>query len=81
MEAAYQRRIKALYIIGENPLLSEPDTQHVKDALEELEFLVVQDIFFTETARLADVVSRQPLLRRTGPSPTLSGVFSVPARQ
>ncbi len=56
VEAAYQRRIKALYIIGENPLLSEPDAQHVKDALEALEFLVVQDIFFTETARLADVV-------------------------
>lgn len=56
LEAAYQRRIKALYIIGENPLLSEADAQHAKEALEALEFLVVQDIFLTETARLADVV-------------------------
>jgi formate dehydrogenase alpha subunit len=56
IEAAYQRQIKMLYIIGENPILSEPDARHAKDALEELEFLVVQDIFLTETARLADVV-------------------------
>jgi predicted molibdopterin-dependent oxidoreductase YjgC len=45
-----------LYIMGENPLLSEPDIQHVKESLENLEFLVVQDIFLTETAQLADVV-------------------------
>lgn len=56
LEAAYQRRIKALYIVGDNLLLSEADAQHTKDALEKLEFLVVQDIFLTETARLADVV-------------------------
>ena len=55
-EAAYQRQVKALYIIGENPVLSEPDARHAQDALEELEFLVVQDIFCTETARLAHVV-------------------------
>ncbi len=56
LEAAYHRQIKALYIIGENPLLSEPDAEHAKDALEKAEFLVVQDIFLTETARLADVI-------------------------
>jgi len=56
LQAAYPRRIKALYIIGENSLLSEPDARHTEEALEALDFLVVQDIFLTETARLADVV-------------------------
>jgi predicted molibdopterin-dependent oxidoreductase YjgC len=51
-----QRWCKALYIMGENPLLSSPDLLHVRQALESLEFLVVQDIFLTETAELADVV-------------------------
>jgi formate dehydrogenase alpha subunit len=55
-DAAYRGELKALYIIGENPLLSEPDITHAKKALEKLEFLVVQDIFLTETAQLADVV-------------------------
>jgi len=55
-DAAYNKKIKALYIIGENPLLSEPDISHAREALEKLEFLVVQDIFPSETAELADVV-------------------------
>ena len=55
-DAAHRGKIKAMYIIGENPLLSEPDISHAREALERLEFLVVQDIFLTETARLADVV-------------------------
>jgi formate dehydrogenase alpha subunit len=55
-DAAYRGKIKALYIIGENPLLSEPDISHAREALEKLEFLVVQDIFPSETAKLADVV-------------------------
>jgi predicted molibdopterin-dependent oxidoreductase YjgC len=55
-DAAYRGKIKALYIIGENPLLSEPDITHAREALEKLEFLVVQDIFLSETAQLADVV-------------------------
>ena len=55
-DAAYRGELKALYIIGENPLLSEPDISHAREALEKLEFLVVQDIFLTETAKLADVV-------------------------
>ncbi|MBN1323978.1 MAG: formate dehydrogenase subunit alpha [Methanotrichaceae archaeon] len=49
-------RIKALYIMGENPVLSDPDSSHVVDALGKLEFLVVQDIFLSETAQLAHVV-------------------------
>ncbi|MBI4778264.1 formate dehydrogenase subunit alpha [Candidatus Desantisbacteria bacterium] len=48
--------IKALYIMGENPVVSDPDANHVKQALENKEFLVVQDIFLTETAQVADVV-------------------------
>ena len=56
IEAAYRREIKAIYLIGENPALSEPDITHAREALERLEFLVVQDIFLSETARLADVV-------------------------
>jgi formate dehydrogenase alpha subunit len=48
--------LKAMYIMGENPMLSDPDLTHVEHALKSLEFLVVQDIFMTETAALADVV-------------------------
>jgi len=48
--------IKALYIMGENPMISDPDMSHTEKALKNLGFLVVQDIFLTETARLADVV-------------------------
>jgi formate dehydrogenase alpha subunit len=48
--------IKALYQVGENPILSEADSNHVKKALGKLDFFVVQDIFMTETARYADVV-------------------------
>jgi len=56
IDAAYNKKIKAIYIIGENPLLSEPDISHAQEALEKLEFLIVQDIFLSETAKLADVV-------------------------
>ncbi len=48
--------IKAAYIIGENPVLSDPDSKHIRKSLGKLEFLVVQDIFLTETAQLAHVV-------------------------
>jgi formate dehydrogenase alpha subunit len=47
---------KALYIIGENSVLSQPNSKHVIEALSSLDFLVVQDIFLTETAQLADVI-------------------------
>ncbi len=56
MDAAHHGDLKALYILGENPMLSDPDISHVEHALENLEFLVVQDLFLTETAMLADVV-------------------------
>lgn len=55
MEAG-EGKIKALYIIGENPLVSDPDLNHAEKALTSLDFLVVQDIFLSDTARLADVV-------------------------
>lgn len=48
--------VRFLYVFGENPVISDPDTQHVKHALEEAEFVVVQDIFLTETAEYADVI-------------------------
>lgn len=56
MSAAGTGAIKALYIMGENPLLSDPDLHHVAKELQKLDLLVVQDIFMTETAQLADVV-------------------------
>jgi len=55
-QAAYEGKIKALYLIGENPMLSEPDVKHVEEALGRLEFFVAQDIFLSETAQLAHVV-------------------------
>jgi formate dehydrogenase (NADP+) alpha subunit len=56
LPAALDGRVKAMYIMGENPVLSDADITHVVKALESLDFLVVQDIFLTETARLAHVV-------------------------
>jgi formate dehydrogenase major subunit len=54
--AAAKGDIKALYIMGENPLLSDPDLQHVEKGIANLDFFIVQDIFLTETAQMADVV-------------------------
>ncbi|MEX2080081.1 MAG: molybdopterin-dependent oxidoreductase, partial [Dehalococcoidia bacterium] len=48
--------IRAMYIVGENPLLSEPNLHHATDLFKQLDFLVVQDLFMHETAELADVV-------------------------
>ncbi len=56
MPAAGDGRLKALYVMGENPMLSDPDVNHVRHCLEQLDLLVVQDIFLTETAQLAHVV-------------------------
>lgn len=53
---AMSAHIEALYIIGENPMVSDPDLNHTKKSLENSEFLVVQDIFLTETVQSADVV-------------------------
>ncbi|MDP3879939.1 MAG: formate dehydrogenase subunit alpha [Dehalococcoidales bacterium] len=51
-----KEKLKAIYLIGENPVLSDADANHVKEMLKGLDFLVVQDIFLSETAQLADVV-------------------------
>lgn len=56
MSGVLDGRIRALYIMGENPMLSDPNMNHVEEALNAVEFLVVQDIFLNETAQLADVV-------------------------
>ena len=56
VEEIIKGRIKAMYVTGENPLLSEPDLHHAEEAFKKLEFLVVQDIFMHETAEIADVV-------------------------
>jgi formate dehydrogenase alpha subunit len=56
IDAAERGDIKALYVMGENPIVSDPDVRHVARALRKLDLLVVQDIFLTETARLAHVV-------------------------
>jgi formate dehydrogenase alpha subunit len=56
LDAVHDGRIKALYIVGENPPLSEPDASHALEALKKVDFLVVQDIFLSETAQEADVV-------------------------
>jgi predicted molibdopterin-dependent oxidoreductase YjgC len=56
MESAIKGDLKAMFIMGENPVHSEPDSKNIKDALENLDFLIVQDLFLTETAQLADLV-------------------------
>jgi len=56
INAAADGRLKALYIMGENPVLTDPNQHHTIKALQDLEFLVVQDIFMTETAKYAHVV-------------------------
>jgi formate dehydrogenase major subunit len=56
MNAAYDGRIRGMYIMGENPAMSDPDLAHARAAMAKLEHMVVQDIFLTETAYLADVV-------------------------
>jgi formate dehydrogenase major subunit len=56
MQAILAGQVKGMYIMGENPAMSDPDLNHARKALAALQFLVVQDIFLTETATLADVV-------------------------
>ena len=74
--AAIKGSIKGLYIFGEDPIVTDPDTGHIEKALKSLDFLVVQELFMTETAAYADVV----LLKRKAPSPTRSAVSSGSAR-
>jgi formate dehydrogenase major subunit len=56
MHAIQHGDIRGMYIMGENPAMSDPDVNHARDSLSKLEHLVVQDIFFTETAYYADVI-------------------------
>lgn len=56
MDAALAGEVRGMYIMGENPAMSDPDANHAREALAALDHLVVQDIFLTETAYLADVV-------------------------
>lgn len=56
MHAAVEGKLRTMWIMGENPMLSDPNIQHVEQALRSLDFLVVQDIFMNETAQLAHVV-------------------------
>ena len=54
--AAHSGEVKAMFILGENPMVSDADIHHVEESLKSLDFLVVQDIFMSETARLAEVI-------------------------
>lgn len=56
LDAVHAGTIKSMYILGENPAMSDPDVTHAREALAKLEHLVVQDIFLTETANYADVI-------------------------
>jgi formate dehydrogenase major subunit len=56
LQAALRGQVRGMYVMGENPAMSDPDANHARAALASLDFLVVQDIFLTETAYLADVV-------------------------
>ncbi len=56
MHAIKEGKVRGMYIMGENPAMSDPDANHAREALAALDFLVVQDIFLTETAYLADVI-------------------------
>jgi formate dehydrogenase major subunit len=56
MNAVHEGKIRGMYIMGENPAMSDPDLHHAREALAKLEWLVVQEIFLTETCYLADVI-------------------------
>ena len=56
MDAVHAGTVRGMYVMGENPAMSDPDVEHARQALAKLEHLVVQDIFLTETAKYADVV-------------------------
>lgn len=67
LNAAVEGKLKAIYIMGENPMMSDPNLHHVEEALKKLDLLVVQDIFLTETAEIAHVVlPSSSLFEKTG---------------
>ena len=68
MNAAYDGKIRGMYIMGENPAMSDPDVDHARAGMAKLEHLVVQDIFLTETATSPTWCCRPPPgRRRTAP--------------
>ena len=82
VEGCLDGRVRAMYVVGENPLLSEPDLHHAEKAIGQLDCLIVQDLFMHETAERAHVfLPPPPSRRRTGPSPTRSGASSASARR
>src|SRR5207244_1123798 len=65
--AALEGRVKGMFMMGENPFLSDPNSNKVRKALSRLDFLTVQDIFLTETAEFADVIlPATSFLEKTG---------------
>lgn len=56
LRAAEEGRVRCLYVVGENPMTSDPDLNHVRYSLGKTEFIVLQEIFFSETAQFADVI-------------------------
>jgi predicted molibdopterin-dependent oxidoreductase YjgC len=56
VDGAYNRSIRGMFVLGENPMMSEPNQNHARHALEKVEFLVCQDIFINETGEMADVI-------------------------
>jgi formate dehydrogenase alpha subunit len=56
MDAAVEGKVKAMYILGEDPVLTDPDAHHIRKAMSKLDFLVVQELFMSETAKYADVI-------------------------
>ncbi len=56
LKAAEEGQVQCLYVIGENPMVSDPDLNHVRYSLQQTEFIIVQDLFFTETGQFADVI-------------------------
>ena len=56
IDAAYNGAVRAMFVVGENPMLSEPNQDHTRQSLEHAEFLVCQDIFINETGEMADVI-------------------------
>lgn len=56
MDAAVEGKLKAMYVLGEDPVMTDPDANHIKKALNRMDFVVVQELFMSETAKLADVI-------------------------
>ena len=78
MEEITKGVIKGLYVMGENPAMSDPDLNHARKALSKLEHLVVQDIFLTETAMYADIIlPASAFPEKTGTLPILIEGYSL----